>query len=386
MRIALVFSGCHPRGGVERVAWEAANHLADRHDVTVVTAVADPLPPKVSVDLVEPRAGGPLEPLRFRAAAARALDHRAFDLTVSFGSNCPPGDVLVVQSVHRSWVERGTAVSVGPVSVPGAARRVMPRHLVRLRAESQWFKRSPTATVVAVSENVSEDVQHYYGVAPSAVRVIPNGFDPAQCSDARRHELRPEMRDRLGIRGEEIALLLIANEWHRKGLGVVLRAMDRIGDPRVRLLLVGRQAPTAYEGLIQQLGLQDRVQWCGIASDVAEYHAAADLFVMPTAYEAFGSVIVEALGSGLPVITSASAGAAIAVREDGNGLLQRDPTDPDELTVLLGCALAPGVLDRWSAAAAYSVVDYTWSRVMERFEAALVEHAARRVASEPGSE
>jgi UDP-glucose:(heptosyl)LPS alpha-1,3-glucosyltransferase len=373
MRIGLIFSGCHPRGGVERVVWEAANYLAERHDVTVITAEADTLPPNVYVDLVEARVGGALEPFRFRAAAHRALARRSFDLTVSFGSNCPPGDVLVVQSVHRAWVERGTPVRVGLVSVPGAARRLMPRHLAMLRSEGQWFGRSPNATVIAVSEGVADDVQRYYGIAPSAVRVIPNGFSPVQCSDARRRALRPEMRDRLGVRADEVALLLIANEWHRKGLGVVLRAMARIGDPRVRLLLVGRRAPTAYQGLIEQLGLQARVRWCGATSDVAEYHAAADLFVMPTAYEAFGSVIVEALGSGLPVITSAIAGAAVAVHEDGNGLLLHDPTDDAELAAVLGRALVPGVLDRWSAMAADSVADYTWPRVMERFESVLLD-------------
>ena len=383
MRIGLVFSGCHPRGGVERVVWEAANYLADRHEVTVITAEADPLPANVVVDLVEARGGSALEPFRFRAAARRALARHSLDLTVSFGSNCPPGDVLVVGSVHRAWVERGTPVRVGPLSVPGAARRLLPRHLTRLRAESQWFGRSPTATVIAVSENVAEDLHRYYGVASSAVRVIPNGFSPTQCSAARRRELRPTMRARLGIREDEIAILLVANEWHRKGLGVVVRAMARVGDPRVRLILVGRMAPTAYQGLIDQLGLRDRVQWCGVANDVAEYHACADLFVMPTAYEAFGSVIVEALGSGVPVITSAAAGAGVAVQEDGNGLLQRDPTDDAELAALLNRALVPGVLERWSAAAAASVALYTWPRVMERFEAALLEHATRRQGNDP---
>ena len=379
MRIGLVFSGCHPRGGVERVVWEAAGYLADRHEVVVVTGDADPLPSSVTVDLVEARGGGVTESFRFRAAAAAALSRHDLELIVSFGSNCPPGDVLVVQSVHRTWVERGTPVRVGRVSVPGAARRVMPRHVARLRAEAQWFARSSAATVLAVSENVADDVQRYYEVAPAAIRIVPNGFSPEQCSDERRRALRPEMRERLGVETGEIALLLIANEWHRKGLGVLLRAMALVGDPRVRLLLVGKQAPTAYDGLILELGLPDKVQWCGAASDVGEYHAAADLFVMPTSYEAFGSVIVEALGSGLPVITSARAGAAIAVRQDTNGLLQQDPTDIAELAALLSHALQPGVLDRWSAMAAYSVADFTWPRVMDRFEAVLLEHAASRM-------
>jgi UDP-glucose:(heptosyl)LPS alpha-1,3-glucosyltransferase len=100
---------------------------------------------------------------------------------------------------------------------------------------------------------------------------------------------------------------------------------------------------------------------------------------MPTTYEAFGTVIVEALGSGLPVITSALAGAATAIRDGYNGRLLEDPTDPYELANELALALQEGTLDRWSAAAADSVARFQWPRVMDEFETALVEHAG-----EPG--
>jgi UDP-glucose:(heptosyl)LPS alpha-1,3-glucosyltransferase len=151
--------------------------------------------------------------------------------------------------------------------------------------------------------------------------------------------------------------------------------MDRVDDSRLQLLLVGRHPPTQYEGLIQRLGLGSRVRWFGASSDVAEYHAAADLFVMPTTYEAFGTVIVEALGSGLPVITSALAGAASAVRDGYNGRLLEDPTDANQLANQLASALQVGALERWSAAAAESAARFQWTRVMDEFEAILVERA-----------
>jgi UDP-glucose:(heptosyl)LPS alpha-1,3-glucosyltransferase len=378
MRIGLVFSGCHPRGGVERVIWEAAIHLCRRHKVTVIAGESDPLPEDVSLLTVEYRRGSPLEPLRFRAAAARAMEGKSFDVVVSFGANCPPGEVLVVQSVHRAWLKRGTSVRIGRVPIPALTRRVLPRHRVMLLAETQLFRRAPSATVVAVSEGVAEDLEHYYHVPSSLIRVIPNGFSPSQCSAERRRELRPVWRERLGLSDSDIALLLVANEWHRKGLGTVLRAMDRVGDSRLQLLLVGRQEPTQYDGLIERLGLRSRVRWFGVASDVAEYHAAADLFVMPTTYEPFGNVIVEALASGLPVITSALAGAASAVQDGHNGRLLDDPTDDNELANDLASALQADTLDRWSVAAADSVARFQWSLVMDQFEMAIVERAGQR--------
>jgi UDP-glucose:(heptosyl)LPS alpha-1,3-glucosyltransferase len=151
-----------------------------------------------------------------------------------------------------------------------------------------------------------------------------------------------------------------------------------IGDPRLQLLLVGRQPPAQYDGLIERLGLRFRVRWFGVASDVAEYHAAADLFVMPTTYEAFGTVIVEALGNGLPVITSALAGAASAVRDGYNGRLLQDPTDDHKLANELAAALREGTLDRWSAVAANSVARFQWPRVMDQLETVLAGRACQR--------
>jgi UDP-glucose:(heptosyl)LPS alpha-1,3-glucosyltransferase len=377
VRIGLVFSGCHPRGGVERVVWEAAIHLCRRHDVTVITGESDVLPDEVSLIRVAYHRGGPVEPVRFRSAAAQAMSGKSFDVVVSFGANCPPGDVLVAGSVHRAWLERGTAVHIGQVPIPSFGRRLLPRHQMILITETQWFRRSPSAIVVAVSEAVADDLEHYYQVPSSLIRVIPNGFSPSQCSEERRQKLRPIWRERLGLSSSDVALLLVANEWHRKGLGTILRAMDRVGDPRLQLLLVGRQPPTQYAGMIERLGLRSQVRWFGMASDVAEYHAAADLFVMPTTYEAFGTVIVEALGSGLPVITSALAGAASAIRDGYNGRLLNDPTDDHQLADELSAALREGVLDRWSAVAADSVARFQWPRIMDQFEKILTEHAGQ---------
>jgi len=98
---------------------------------------------------------------------------------------------------------------------------------------------------------------------------------------------------------------------------------------------------------------------------------------MPTTYEAFGTVIVEALGSGLPVITSALAGAASAIRDGYNGRLLNDPTDDHQLADELSAALREGVLDRWSAVAADSVARFQWPRIMDQFEKILTEHAGQ---------
>jgi UDP-glucose:(heptosyl)LPS alpha-1,3-glucosyltransferase len=259
-------------------------------------------------------------------------------------------------------------VSLRGVTVPGRLRLLRARHQVLLELERRTFASERYRRVMAVGQGVADDLVELYGVDRAKLVVVPNGFSAEQCNPTRRAELRPRMRAELGLGKDDIALLLVANELHRKGFGQLLEATARLDDERVHILLVGRLAPTPYQPTIDGLGLTHRVRWCGLADDVALYHAAADVFVMPTQYEAFGSVVVEALASGLPVITSALAGAAAAVVPDGNGLLQQDPLDVEELTELLRTALDPDRRRRWEETASPSVQDYEWSRVVAQVE------------------
>ena len=106
------------------------------------------------------------------------------------------------------------------------------------------------------------------------------------------------MRAQLGYRDTDVVAIMVANEWQRKGLATLLRAMRRLEHRSLHLLLAGRSSPNALvNGLIGTL--KDQVRYVGSTRDVGALHAAADLFVMPTQYEAFSLAVVEALASGL---------------------------------------------------------------------------------------
>ena len=174
------------------------------------------------------------------------------------------------------------------------------------------------------------------------------------------------MRAELGYDVDAQVVIFVANELERKGFGPLLRAIRRLQDPNVYLLAVGRLNPQAYAEEIEQLGLTSRVRFTGPSSDVASYYAAADVFALPTQYEAWGLVIVEALACGLPVLTSRLAGAAAVVQEGMTGLLLDNPNDPAEIAA----KLRP-LLDGLPASAAQieaSVSDYSWPNILRRYE------------------
>jgi UDP-glucose:(heptosyl)LPS alpha-1,3-glucosyltransferase len=123
---------------------------------------------------------------------------------------------------------------------------------------------------------------------------------------------------------------------------------------------------------MRQLGVWDQVKFVGPTSDVARYYAAADVFALPTEYEAWGLVIVEAMACGLPVLTSRLAGAAIAVQEGKTGELLDDPHSVTEIATKLKCLLDRPV-DRH--AVSRSVELYTWDRILSRYEQILIANS-----------
>jgi UDP-glucose:(heptosyl)LPS alpha-1,3-glucosyltransferase len=194
--------------------------------------------------------------------------------------------------------------------------------------------------------------------------VVPNGFDPARFNRGLRETQREAVRHEIGAVPGELVLLFAANELHRKGFEQTLRAVALSSDERFSVHVVGRADPAPFGQLAAELGLEGRLQYHGSSDRVERYMAAADLLVLPTQYEPFGLVIVEALACGLPVITTTLAGAAQAVQPGVNGVLLEDPWDVEQLADLLRTAGAAD-LERWSAAAAASVDEYRLNRVMD---------------------
>lgn len=369
--LGVVFPGAHARGGVERVALQVLEHFATTRSTAFIgeeLELQENARRAVRFRRV-PTPPGPAatRPLRFRDAAAKLLLVERPRIVLSNGVNCPPGDVFWVHSVHRAWVESGSTVKVRGMPVPSAVRRVIPRHRLLLRLEREYFTDHHPRAVLCTSQREVDDLHRLYGVPRDVMHVVPNGFDGQRFGLATRARQRTAMRTELDMAQNDVSLMFVVNELHRKGFAVLLEAVARANDSRLRVDIVGRASPDPYRTQIARLGLSSRVHWHGPTPSVERYMAAGDVLVLPTQYEPFGLVIVEALATGLPVITTALAGAAPAV-VPGTGLLQHDPHDADELASLLQEALRSGVLDAWSAAAPAAAAPYEWSQVLARAE------------------
>ena len=176
----------------------------------------------------------------------------------------------------------------------------MPRHLALLALERRYFDPTRTRAVLATSTATAAEITRIYGVPSRQIEIMPNGYDPDEFNrgGSGRSPRRRSAPD--SALSDQVVLLFVANELHRKGFATLLEAVASVGDPRMRIEVVGRADPATYRDRIAELGLAGRVRWNGPQSDIAPWYAAADLLVLPTRYEPFGNVIVEALACGLP--------------------------------------------------------------------------------------
>ncbi len=288
------------------------------------------------------------------------------DVTAGFGIESPINSVIWMQSVHKAWLE----ISERERGLVGRLKQQLnPAHRVILGLERDRFVNRKYKKVVALSNTVKNDIMRLYGVPEEDIVIIPNGFSPTEFSIEARNSNRERVRAQFGFTAQNKVLLFVANEMERKGFFPLVCAIDKLKNPDIHLLAVGKLNPQGYSAEIEKMDLKERVHFTGPSSTVGDFYSAADLFVLPTQYEAWGLVIVEAMACGLPVVTSRLAGASIAVKEGETGVLLDAPHHVDEIAGGIRAMLSDSCPK--PEAISLSVQNYAWSRVLKGYEQVL---------------
>jgi UDP-glucose:(heptosyl)LPS alpha-1,3-glucosyltransferase len=232
-------------------------------------------------------------------------------------------------------------------------------HRLLLALERQVFERTPS--IVAISQRSKQEIETLYGVSPERVTVIYNGVDLHRFHPRNRDALRESARAEAGIPADAWVAVFAGSGFERKGLGTALEALALVDQPRARLIVVGKGDTSPYRALTVRLGIAPRVSWLGARPDIERWYAAADACVLPTRYEPFGNVHLEALAAGLPVVASPQAGGSELIRPGANGLIA-EPRDVPAVAAALAelAAASPGVRGRMSEAARISAEPFTY--------------------------
>jgi glycosyltransferase involved in cell wall biosynthesis len=258
-----------------------------------------------------------------------------YDLVYSPGINAFDADAIGVHIVFHEFYRRlGSRLDLMGSRVPGWPRRIHRRLYYKLimGLERRIYTRR-TTSLAAVSQLVSCHLAEFFH--RSDVHVVPNAVDTVQFTPEVRLSRRKAAREQLRLSPDVFALLLVGNDWEKKGLGTVLRSMGECRDLPIELLVVGQDDQSIFLPLIQQLGLERRVRFQPSSSDVVQFYAAADLYVSPSLEDSFALPPLEAMACGLPVITSINNGGSQIVTDSVDGFVLKDPCDVVALTGLV---------------------------------------------------
>ncbi|MBI4818152.1 MAG: glycosyltransferase family 4 protein [Deltaproteobacteria bacterium] len=362
MRV-LVISSKYPSPEAPGYGVRVANHvrhMQEAHEIEVLLVASSKRP-----NTLRERAFK-YSDLIARAALVRPGD---FDL-IHFHYATPSHAIATVLPWLRSRkplvvTSHGGDLTTPPPSAPG-------RFLVE-----QMFRRA--AAVIAVSGDVARACLEHRA-KPEALHVIHMGCD---LRVFRPRADREVLRGRLGIT-EAPTVLFVGDLIHTTGLDVLVEALHAVAD-RIApsLVIVGSGAlRSQYEALVNVRGLHERVRWLEPIRqpELAEWYAACDVVAFPARYEPFGSVTLEAMASGVPVVASGVGGVPEILESESNGLLVR-PDDPKAL----GHALARVLTDRELSSrlrerALLDVVSHSQerqvARIVDLYEAIVTERAS----------
>jgi UDP-glucose:(heptosyl)LPS alpha-1,3-glucosyltransferase len=363
-RIALVVERFEPRGGgVEGVAWNVAHGLAAAGDEVQVFARRAAVPRSASVrveTIAAPEAWQPARVLLFSRRAGRATRAAGCDVVHSFSRTRHQDVYRAGGGSHAAYMDRAYG------AMGARLRRLTPRHAVLLAIESSVFA-DPAQTIQCNSEMVRDELRARHGVPDSRLVVIWNGVDLERFHPARRAAEREAVRAELGAAPEATVWLLVGSELRRKGLDTALRALAAGGPGDAELWICGRDRPAAWRGLAEQLGVARRVRFLGPRADVERVYAAADALLLPTRYDAFANVCLEAAAAGLPVVTSGANGAARFLAPAA--LVVEDPEDAVGFAKALDALAEPAERARLGAAARARAEARSWAQHVEELRA-----------------
>jgi UDP-glucose:(heptosyl)LPS alpha-1,3-glucosyltransferase len=260
--------------------------------------------------------------LSFAIRATREMRNGDYDVTLGVGNTLRADIVQPHGGVHWAWFWRSLKAYDNPFlwMIKFLGRVLSAKQWIQGYIENAPYKKNDFYRIVAISDMVKRDVMRWYGVPEDRIVVIYNGVDTERFHP-RNCQYREEIRRRHGI-GKEFLVLFVSNNFRMKGLAQLIHTLGKIkkeGSPPLKCLILGRDRKDPYIRLADQLGLSEDFVFAGSTDEPEKYYGAADLLVHPTFYDACSLTVLEALGTGLPVVTTTSNGASgvISQREEG---------------------------------------------------------------------
>jgi UDP-glucose:(heptosyl)LPS alpha-1,3-glucosyltransferase len=301
----------------------------------------------------------PLKFVAFWLRAGKALQGVDVDLVHTVGAIVPNRvDLASVHFCHTGFVAENHRLA--PQEIP-MARRVntaLSRSLAML-AERWSYQPARLRAFGAVSEGVADEVTRHFPAVPCSV--TPNGADPLRFYPD--PNAGAACRNAVGTEASTTVALFVGGDWGRKGLKIAIEAVAavRATGENIELWVVGLGDQARFKRFSAEHGVAPHVRFHGARHDVEQFYQAADLFVLPSAYETFSIVCFEAAASALPLVIPPISGAREIVGKDEGGLLV-ERSVPSVTAAIARLAANPNLRSALGTEARRRAQPYTWER------------------------
>lgn len=242
--------------------------------------------------------------------------------------------IRVGNGVHASYLQKRNESFLRHLSF-----KINPLHKTILRLEAESFLSKNIRKIIVNSHMVKEEIISYYDVDPLKIAVHHNGVEYEEMASnfGDWQQTRLEMQQELRLTPGLFTFLFVGHHYKRKGLDQLLQGFAKIDD--AQLLVVGKEKHLErYRVLVKTLGLSGRVHFLGPHTAMHRLYATADALVIPSLYDPFANVTIEALAMGLFVVTSAFNGGK-EILEESSGCIIENLFDANSVATSLEKAM-----------------------------------------------
>lgn len=343
MRLAFALFKYFPFGGLQRDFLRIAKECASRgHDINIYTmSWQGEIPEGMSVKII---------------ASHGLTNHaRAEDFTNKFLQRLANEKYQMVVGFNKMpgldiYYAADSCFSAKAKTEHSWLYRITNRYRRYYALEQAVFKKDSQTKILILSPQAQYQYIQYYDTDPSRFELLPPGISLDRLPNENSKEVRKQLRQQLHIPDHHHLLLMIGSGFRTKGVDRSIRALQALPKSlreQCTLFIIGDDNAKPFIRLAKRLGVVDQVKFLGGCYDVPDYLQAADLLLHPAYYENTGTVLIEAIIAGLPVLASSECGYADHITKAEAGLLVAAPFVQQQFNQLLQMMLLSNKRGDW---------------------------------------
>lgn len=319
MKISIAIEKFDPsHGGAEKYCWDLAHFLGSHGNEVEIICLkgVEPLSPLINVTRIHP-----VKFPQFLRHLLYSILHyfkvRKMDTDINFcmGNTFFMDIYQPHGGSHFAWSEKELLRYDPRIrALMKFVRRVNFKNAVQ-RAMEWWIFNVTKPEVIAISKMVEQDIKYWFNYPSDRIHLIPNGIDTNRFSVDNK-VYTSEIRTKYGIAEAAFVFVFVATlNLKLKGFDILVKACTHLKDIPFKVLIAGHATSWA-KSMVKKACLENRFIFAGKVHDMEKIYASCNCLVHPSYYDACSLVVLEALASGICVITTIANGASMFINSD----------------------------------------------------------------------